>query len=353
MRGQVLPMWIGTVLMTLVVSLFMASYGNLIAWQFRAQSAADSAANAAVAIQSQEFNQMLAGLYASGVEEYRIRHLLEAMRVTSMSSGGCNTAGEIPCQQVWQGLTAAYEKSLYRYRQDVDFVSRVTTTMNYTNLNNDITQLISQLNTSGTQGSGSLCGTLNCTPGGDRFHFEVVKIIPRTGVKNARMDALNIVLPSYFNTGAWTGNSNVFAPVFVQVAVCVVVPPWFTWFNAAKGGGQNPNTVFATAAATNVMLEQDWLQPGTDQNPYTGNLYQPKEIFGSNDPLLPISWYDVDFGDTTASTAWNGGVSNSYIGGTVNSEEYLARTGWWGPVPTIPYFAQEAENDLRSECTGG
>ena len=89
-RGQVLPIWILGILGTFALIFTALNYGNSLRWHIRAQSAADSAAQATLALQSERWNEMTELLYGMNVEEYRIRHAAStAFCSHRQSSGGC------------------------------------------------------------------------------------------------------------------------------------------------------------------------------------------------------------------------------------------------------------------------
>jgi hypothetical protein len=89
-RGQVLPLWIVAILTTFAFTFLSLNYGNQIRMQIRAQNAADAAAQALLAIQTERWNMMTAMLYASSVEEYRIRHILDGILLAENGAGGCD-----------------------------------------------------------------------------------------------------------------------------------------------------------------------------------------------------------------------------------------------------------------------
>ena len=104
----------------------------------------------------------------------------------------------------------------------------------------------------------------------------------------------------------------------------------------------------AHAAATNVILEEDWLQPGIVDNPLTGKLFQPIELFGTRENrgglglpgILYNNWYMVNFGGNQFSFSYapgqpdNSGYTTS--SSTINSG-FSAILGWWGPIPILPF----------------
>ncbi len=90
-RGQVLPVWAMGIVAMLIVTMAVVRYSDMVRWQVRAQNAADAAAQAIVALQTQQFNEMEMTLYAADVEEYRIRNILYALELTAYGNGGCRS----------------------------------------------------------------------------------------------------------------------------------------------------------------------------------------------------------------------------------------------------------------------
>ena len=84
-RGQVLPVWAMGIMAMLIVTMAVVRYSDMVRWQVRAQNAADAAAQAIVAVQTQQFNEMGMVLYAADVEEFRIRNILYALERTAMA----------------------------------------------------------------------------------------------------------------------------------------------------------------------------------------------------------------------------------------------------------------------------
>src|ERR1700733_5763124 len=88
-RGQALPMTVFGIVAMLIFAYFALDFGNGIRWQIRAQNAADSAAQAVLSLQTQEFNEMTAVRDATAIEEFRIRRLLNGIDLTEYNAGGC------------------------------------------------------------------------------------------------------------------------------------------------------------------------------------------------------------------------------------------------------------------------
>jgi hypothetical protein len=361
-RGQTLPVWLISALTTVTFGYFIASYGNMVAIQFRAQSAADTLANAAVSLQSQNFNQMTETLYASDVEEYRLRHLLEALRVSGQGSGGCTGVSTASCAATWNTLVKAYDRSVHRYDQDAQLLNSITGTMGYTHLTNDVQLLVNGFDSvCANRHSNVLAVAVQCTPSTSLFTYHLIKVAQRTqNLKNVQIDATNALLPDFSNTGASTAYPGTFAPIAVEVAVCATVPPLLrmTW------PLQLPTTqIIARAAATNALIEEDWIEPGNTYNPKSSagsGLFQPYENYA---PIYDTKngnhgWYNVNYGGNSSTVTYQSAagvtpgtpLSNSHIKAHILTEEFSARTGWWGPVQIVP-FTQMSTGSTAKACT--
>lgn len=78
-RGQVLPVWIFATIANIAMLLFVANLTNVIRWQIRAQNASDSAAGYGLSQLGSYANELTTELYATQVNEYRIRFLNAAI----------------------------------------------------------------------------------------------------------------------------------------------------------------------------------------------------------------------------------------------------------------------------------
>jgi hypothetical protein len=321
-RGQVLPVWALGIMALLIVTMAVVRYSDMVKWQVRAQNAADAAAQSIVALQTQQFNEMSMVLYAAAVEEYRIRNILYGMELAAYGDGGCSA--DASCATRYANLYAQYLKAVARYNNEVIMLDRVTANMDYTTMNKDASALLVDLKAQCGQQGGGDCA----------FGYSLVQFQPRTPVYAVQMDARAFIKPSLGGhmTSAGTVNPSL-NPIQVEVAVCADVPsPVPPFFNFQPA----PHRVIARAAATAVMMEQDWFQPGSLTNPWTQNYYQPTELpSGSVADAGDGSgkdWYAVDF-------AGNGSVanqvSNGYTFGVYNNE-FTAYLGWWNAVPIRP-----------------
>jgi hypothetical protein len=314
-RGQTLPIWALGIAGALVLALAAMQYGEVLRWQVRAQNAADAAAAAALSVQTQTWNQQLALVYAAGVEEWRIKSLINGMQAAAYGDPGCAPT----CDQTFTKLRNEYMRAVARYTADVQLVHRAS---QYTQAQaqNDARALVTQLQ--------EKCGQAN---GGDcAFAYNVVRVQPRPGANDVEQDG-----------GAWViNNPGVparvkldYTPVQIEIVACAKAAPVVPAFL----GFQPPAfTAVGRAAATSAMVTQEWTQPGYLTDPRTGKKFQPVEIY---DPSTRATgpngwnWFNIAFGGN-AAIAFPG--SNGY-GMRVNNPEFSAVTGWWNTVPMKPF----------------
>jgi hypothetical protein len=331
-RGQVLPVWCLGIVAMLVMVLMALRYADIVRWQIRAQNAADAAAQAVLALQTQQFNEMNSVLYASAVEEYRIRTILYGLELTAYGNGGCSTDNSCPAR--YSALYTAYLKAVARYREEVVLLNRVTANMDATTMKSDAGALVTHL------ANPSVCGK---TGGGDCvFSYKLVDFGPRTPVYTVEKDARAFITPSYgdyMNVAAGVNAS--LLPARTEISVCADVPSPIPAFLNFK---PKPFRVIARAAATSVMVEQDWFQPGQLNNAWTSKRYQPWETWSGSksDDGLNVDWYVTDFGGN-GSRAYPD--FNGYRFG-IDHDEFSAFTGWWNSVPIRPYSGTKADSEL-------
>jgi hypothetical protein len=331
-RGQVLPLWAFGIVAMLIMALLVVRAADIIQWQIRAQNAADSAAQAVLALQTQQFNEMNSALYAAAVEEYRIRAILYGLELTAYGNGGCSL--DASCAARYSALYSAYLKAVARYNTEIVLLNRITANMDGATMSRDASALTTRM------GSAAGCGK---TGGGDcGFSYKLLDFSPRTPVYGVQMDARAFILPSLgAHATVASGVNPSLAPARAEVSVCADVPsplPSFLNFNP------KPFRVIARAAATAVMVEQDWFQPGQLNNPWSANRYQPLEFPSGSTATdgLGTDWYATEFGGNgnTAYAAYNG-----YAFGIVDNE-FSAFLGWWNAVPVRPYMGAQVDAQL-------
>jgi hypothetical protein len=365
-RGQLLPMWSMGVIATLVLAFLALNYANSVRWQIRAQNAADSAAQAVVGIQAERWNMMTELLYASNVEEYRIRRQLDSMLLATNFSGGCSmdiggqysplveyrgpnfySTNEGTCNRAYIDEHDNFLRAVNRYTKDVGLLHSVAYQATRTNWQSDATSLLSTFQTAGN------CNTVNqSTPsntGGDcflKYSFAPNGIATRTGLQAVEMDAQGLLVPGLGHYSAKPNivdseNPALFGPVQVDVVTCAKVPPIIPNF-----GPFHLQTYYAIgrAAATDVMIEGDWMQPGAVCDPQRGSCpyggtstpFQAPELYtqafqdtSDND----YDWYDVDFGGN-ATTAY---PNYTLFDAPLYGDEMSVQFGWWNAIPAKPF----------------
>ncbi len=330
-RGQVLPLWLFGSLTMLVFLFFLFSYAYTISWQVRAQNAADAAAQAVLALQTQQFNQMEMMLYTSAIEEYRVRRLLNGMLLAAHNQGGCGD--DATCEATFQSLRTSFLTSTQRYTNDVILTQRITGNLNFDTVHADAQALINRLT------SGTYCA--NQTGADCAFTYRIVDFTQRTaGLETVAMDALGYVVPTYdHRTAAAVVNQQLFAPARVEVAVCAQVPPLLPgFFNFAP----QPFYAIGRAAATAVMVEQDWMQPGQIVNPISSGVFQPDEHYVAAPGASAYDWYGVDFGGNT-NQAYE---SYDVFAFELTSDEFSAQLGWWNSIPIPTYTGVQSVGTL-------
>jgi hypothetical protein len=331
-RGQVLPVWCLGIVAMLIMVLMAVRYADIVRWQIRAQNAADAAAQAVLALQTQQFNEMNSVLYASAVEEYRIRTLLYGLELTAYGNGGCSADGSCPAR--YKALYTAYLKAAARYREQVVLLNRITSNMDADTMHSDADALVTHLS------NPTVCGQAG---GGDcAFSYRLLDFSPRSPVYTVEKDARSFITPSYGDyMSAAVGVNRSLTPAMTEVSVCADIPSPIPAFLNFK---PKPFRVIARAAATAVMVEQDWFQPGQLNNGWTGRRYQPFETWSgsTSDDGLNVDWYITNFGGN-GSKAYPD--FNGYRFG-IDQDEFSAFTGWWNSVPIRPYSGTQDDGSL-------
>ena len=322
-RGQTLPLWSLGIALALVIAFAALQYGQVLRWQIRAQNAADAAAAGALSVQTQQWNEQLAMVYAAAVEEYRLEELLEGMMLAANDDQRCRNMpqeGLAPvsgCPGAFYNLSVEYKDALARYTADVQLVSR-TSLYSFTNAESDANAIVKNFQTS--------CGSSN---GGDcAFDYTVIDMSPRSGLNDVEMSgnvwAVNDGLPGTPKLD--------YTPAQIEIVTCAKVPPMVPSFL-----GFTPPTFTAVgrAAATSAMVQQEWLDPGVIVNPATGLAFQPPVTYAADGEILSDEkdWFTVNYGGNPA-TAYA-----QYDAFTVafQADEFTAVTGWWSTIPIKPY----------------
>ncbi len=368
-------MWAFGIIAAFSLMVLGLNYGNAVRMQIRAQNAADSAAAGIVGIQAERFNVMTASLYAAGVEEYRIRRLLDSLLLTIDQSGGCvgsldpsnvlyGSVAYGSCGRVYSDLRIAYMRAVNRYSQDLADLNNETALGTFPNFQSDATSLLQTFQTcaaaakalpspspSATPAAAAtqspICGDIafkyTFAPKGATQPNGVAGIAEQTGLNNVVADAQQWRID--YGAGDAQENASVLAPVQVDIVTCALVPAVIPNFGPVRFA---PYYAVGRAAAANVMVEQDWLQPGAVVDPIhgAGAAFQPDEPTTLSSPSALYNWYDVNFGGEQTTAYVNYGV----FGATILSDQFDARVGWWGAVPIRPFGGTVVLSGTTGAC---
>jgi Putative Flp pilus-assembly TadE/G-like len=366
-RGQVLPLWAGAIVTTLMFAFLAVNYGNTVRYQIRAQNAADSVAQGLMALQAERFNKLEVALYTSGVEEYRLRHILDGILLAANDTGGCQdsyasatwdaatlTYGgpflEGTCAQVYHDLTLEYSYSLNRYTTDAKLVNDFSSYSTYANWVTDTNLLLTHVDAPAHCNSASpLVVEADGTDCAFKYHILAQK--QRTGLLCVQQDAQNILVPGLTRTcpsiGADTENAALFAPAQIDVVSCAEIPPIVPNFGPLHAATQY---AIGRAAATTVQFEEDWLQPGALDDPVrpSNTFFQPQEAYTNfapgSDTSEVYNWYGVDFGGNAGVAYVNYGVFNQ----PTYDNEFSVRMGWWNSIAIKPFATADT---MAQACT--
>jgi hypothetical protein len=123
-RAQSIPFWTFATIGMLAILMFVLNYAASVTWSVRAQSAADSAAAAGLSVQANVENETTTILYATAIDEYRLRALNAAILNTINHNGGCDPAPGGSCEQDYNVLTYAFNQVQASYLKDVQLLGQ-------------------------------------------------------------------------------------------------------------------------------------------------------------------------------------------------------------------------------------
>lgn len=276
-RGQTLPFWaIGTVVV-LAMMFFLANYVNVVTWNMRAQTAADSFASETLGIQSNLYNEYSTLTYAASVDEYRLRYLNQAILNTIDGVGGCSNA-DGSCNRDYVALVQEYNAAYTSYDKLVQLM-RQGETMTQAGITSDQQKAEKQMGAA-------------CTDQNDYTCSFTASVIGRQSVNSPKL------------------------PDAADVVACRKV----TYFvpQLLKLGSGAKFKAMARSAAAIVPVSTQVFNAGTEVNPVTGHVFQPLETpapdtFGS---------YAVDFSGMTATVHWYAPAPVRPFGGTIDETAY-------------------------------
>lgn len=260
-RGQTLPFWVIGVLVVLSMMFFLANYANAVAWQVRAQNAADGAASAVLSVQANVYNEYSTILYATAVDEYRIRTLNQAI-LNTIYGDGCSGSA---CDSDYTTLTTEYDNAVYSFTEDIHLLDQANN-MSQAGQNTDQAKALSMI-----EGSNWCSGSNDyaCS-----FGFKV-------------LDASSTAPNGNGNNGGYVaGGDNE-----VDLVACKNV----SYFGAGLLNLANTATyqVLGRAAAAIVPAYTESFTPSAT-NPQSGQPFQPTETEWAADaasqPALQINF---------------------------------------------------------------
>ncbi|HKU68602.1 MAG TPA: Tad domain-containing protein [Candidatus Baltobacteraceae bacterium] len=278
-RGQTLPFWVIGVLVVLSMMFFLANYANAVAWQVRAQNAADGAASAVLSVQANVYNEYSTVLYATAVDEYRIRALNQAI-LNTIYGFGCTS-----CDSDYISLTNEYNNAVYSYTQDIHLLDQANN-MTQAGQSTDQAKALSLIQSSNWCSNSS---DYSCS-----FGFKVLDASSSTGSTG-----------NGNNNGYIVGGDNQ-----TDLIACKNV----SYFGAGLLGLGSTATyqVLGRAAAAVIPASSESFSPAAI-NPQTGQQYQPTETQWAVDaPSQPA--LQVNFSGLTVNLNWyEAGTIRPYI----------------------------------------
>jgi hypothetical protein len=319
--------------------------GTIVAWQVRAQTAADTAAAAEVSVQSFEWNRETALLYAGLVEEYRFRQLFNGVILAANSDGPCYAAGT--CQQYFNSLEAALIKSSNRFTKFATVLQKDTQSESFMSQTADAMHLISLMT------NPRRCGT----PSGLDCHFSYFTS-SQGGAYVADSSSVPFVVSQGYtgwnalggpsSSEQWTVQTNpmnntasLFGPARAEVSVChaLTLPITLPYIKTIN--------ITAHAAFLNTTTALEEIMPGMTINSYSNRLYQPFENYTNmnssnfngptSNPGGIYDWYDPGFGGYYSfydPSFWIYGVYSTPY--EIGPDFFGVIIAWFAPAPAIP-----------------
>ena len=278
-RGQTLPFWAIGVLIVLSMTFFLANYASAVAWQFRAQNAADGAASAVLSVQANVYNEFSTILYATAVDEYRVRTLNQAI-LNTIYNVGCSD-----CDEDYTTLVNEYNNAVYSFTQDIHLLDQANN-MTQAGQSTDQAKALSLIQ------SGNWCTNANdyaCD-----FDVNVLDASSSTGTNG-----------NGNNGGYIAGGDNE-----VDLIACKKVS--YLGAGLLNLGSTATYQVLGRAAAAIVPAYSESFTPSS-MNPQTGQPFQPIETSWAEDaPAEPA--LQVNFSGLTVNLNWyEAGTIHPYV----------------------------------------
>lgn len=259
-RGQTLPFWTIGVLVVLALLFFVSNAANALVWQIRAQNAADSAASMTLNTQANLWNEESTILYATALDEYRVRYLNQAL-LNAINGVGCDSPSL--CDSDYQSLLTEYKAAATGFDGDIQLLRQ----------GNNFTEAGQQVDQRKAQGLlGSNCANsaqTNYTCDGTFTYTPLASINGGGGAGISEYDVVACRTMSYF------------APGLLNL-------------------GSVPYQIVARGAAAIIPANTEQFVPG-GINPLTGTAYQPVEKWATAESGPA---YDIDFSKLTVDINW-------------------------------------------------
>jgi hypothetical protein len=265
-RGQTMPFWTIGVLITLAMMFFVANYANAVSWQIRAQNAADSAASGTLSVQANMYNEYSVLLYATALDEYRLRALNQALLNTLYGVGGCSLANGT-CTQDYTTLLAEYDAALNSYTDDIHLLDQGD---NVTQAGQSVDQQKAVSILQGRQWCANTTTDYSC-------QFAITPV-------------------AYGSTA--TGELGGVGYNSVDVIACKNISVFAAALLKINRGTYQ---LIGRAAAAILPVKSETFKPGTQINTQTGQVYQPVEYW-TQDHADPA--YAVDFSGLNVNLNW-------------------------------------------------
>jgi len=328
-RGQVFVIWmIGSLaLMTLLI--FVLQLGNTLRWTIRAQNAADAAARAAIGAQTQPFNEMLMMLYATSLEEYRLRRIITGITLVANDAGGCTRyrgASGAPnrCPENFAALRIAYDKSLARYTTDVGLLQRITANMSVADQAQDAAAIVRTMTENCAANVAADCAFGYALPTALAWQ-------PIQPPGYAVQDSYSFYNASAPQPGAGPP-SPFLRPAKVEVIVCRTLPPIVPSFFGVRMAARQ---IIATSAVQSIAVDSEWYHPGLIVNPVTGRPFQETETpidytgGGVETDAVGQDWYSQSYFRSRKTVATINGSTQFYGYDDSTSNTFEGATNWW------------------------
>jgi hypothetical protein len=129
-RGQTLPFWIMSILVSLTLAFFVMNYGNTVKYQIHAQNAADSAAAAALGNDAAALNSEQTLLAAFDIQEARLQNVEAALpEVLGTSPCGASNLLTPTCTTALEGAATDIASSYTQLTSVVNTINNFQTSL--------------------------------------------------------------------------------------------------------------------------------------------------------------------------------------------------------------------------------